>query len=546
MSTNSKQKPAPEASPRSAGILLHPTSLPGPYGIGDLGPAARAWVDTLVRAKQTWWQVLPLGPTGFRDSPYQCFSAFAGNHYLVSPDLLIEDGLLERADVEGASFPAERVDFGSVIPFKLRLLRRACERFQAGAQPALRGEFEAFRAAQAAWLDDYALFKALKEANGGGSWLTWDDGLRLRQPAALDAARIRLRSTIDDIAFRQFLFFRQWTALRSYAHAQGVRFIGDVPIFVAADSADVWAQPEHFLLDERHRPRVVAGVPPDYFSTNGQLWGNPLYNWDELRHEGYVWWIARLHAALDLVDRVRIDHFRGFEAYWEVPASAPTAKTGRWVKGPGKSLFEALHASLGELPIIAEDLGVITPAVHALRKRFALPGMRVLQFAFGGAPEDRFLPHNYRRETVVYTGTHDNDTTRGWYASIDEKERDFVRRYLARDGSDIAWDLIRLAWNSVADWAIVPLQDVLDLGSEARMNFPGRGEGNWGWRCTAAQVSSPALERLGVLTDLYGRSSEKIEAAGSVPAPPRSRKHARPAAGDTVQRAEESAARTPS
>jgi 4-alpha-glucanotransferase len=517
MASTSKQKDAPSPSPRSAGVLLHPTSLPSPYGIGDLGPAALAWVDTLQRAKQTWWQVLPLGPTGYRDSPYQCFSAFAGNHYLVSPDALIEAGLLERSAGAGADFPADRVDFGAVIPFKLRLLRQAFERFLGGANPALRSEFETFRAAHAAWLDDYTLFKALKEANGGGSWLDWDDDLRLRRPAALEHARARLRTAIDDIAFRQFLFFRQWHTLRDYARQHGVRLIGDVPIFVAADSADVWAHPEHYLLDERHRPRVVAGVPPDYFSTDGQLWGNPLYDWEALRHEGYLWWIARLHATLELVDRVRIDHFRGFEAYWEVPAGASTAKHGRWVKGPGKSLFEALHASLGELPIIAEDLGVITPAVHALRKRFALPGMRVLQFAFGGAPEDRFLPHNYRRETVVYTGTHDNDTTRGWYASIDEKERDFVRRYLARDGRDIAWDLIRLAWSSVADWAIVPLQDVLDLGSEARMNFPGRGEGNWGWRCSAAQLVSPALERLGVLTELYGRYREPEKPAESAP-----------------------------
>jgi 4-alpha-glucanotransferase len=533
MARTSKQTAA-QPSPRSSGVLLHPTSLPGPYGIGDLGPAARAWVDSLALAKQTWWQVLPLGPTGFRDSPYQCFSSFAGNQYLVSPDALIEAGLLERADVAGADFPAERVDFGAVIPFKLRLLRRAFERYQAGAAPALGGEFEAFRTAQASWLDDYALFKALKEANGGGSWLDWDDALRLHEPEVLERARERLRTPIEELSFRQFLFFRQWAALRDYAHAHGVRLIGDVPIFVASDSADVWAHPEHYLLDDRHRPRVVAGVPPDYFSTDGQLWGNPLYDWEALRREGYSWWIARLQATLDLVDRVRIDHFRGFEAYWEVPASATTAKHGRWVPGPGKSLFEALHASLGELPIIAEDLGIITAKVHALRKRFALPGMRVLQFAFGGAPEDRFLPHNYHRETVVYTGTHDNDTTRGWYATIDEKERDFVRRYLARDGSDIAWDLIRLAWGSVADWALVPMQDVLDLGSEARMNFPGRAAGNWGWRCTAAQIGSPAMERLGLLTELYGRGPAPA-AAAAAPAGPgtarRERGRTRSAAG---------------
>jgi 4-alpha-glucanotransferase len=492
-------------SPRSAGILLHPTSLPGPYGIGDLGAAALAWVDALVRANQKWWQILPLGPTGYGDSPYQCFSAFAGNPYLVSPDRLREDGLLSREDLAGVHFPQERVDFGPVIEFKVRLLHRAWTDFQSGAVSGLRSEFEQFCAEEASWLDDYTLFMALKDAQGGASWLGWDMPLALREPSALAQAREKLRAEAGEHKFRQFLFFRQWRALKKVANTKGVRLIGDVPIFVSSDSADVWAHPEYFLLDERRRPTVVAGVPPDYFSQTGQLWGNPLYNWAALKQDGYAWWVERLRATLQQVDLVRIDHFRGFEANWEIPAGMPTAEKGRWVKGPGADLFHALRAAMGPLAIIAEDLGVITPEVEALREQFGLPGMRILQFAFAGATEDRFLPHLYERNTVVYTGTHDNDTTLGWYRSASEKEKDFVRRYLARDGSDIVWDLIRLAWMSVADYALTPLQDVLNLGPEARMNLPGRASGNWGWRYTADQLTSAVLERLGEMTELYAR-----------------------------------------
>ncbi len=500
-------------SHRSAGVLLHPTSLPGPYGIGDLGPAAYAWVDALGRAKQKWWQILPLGPTGYGDSPYQCFSAFAGNPYLVSPDRLMEDGLLKRADLRGASFPGTRVDFGPVIEFKVKLLRRAWEKFQAGASPAMRADFEAFNATQSGWLDDFALFMALKDAHGGASWLGWEEALVRREPGALVRAREQLSAAATEHKFRQFLFFRQWNALKEYAHAKDIRLIGDAPIFISSDSADAWAHPEIFLLDEHRQPAAVAGVPPDYFSQTGQLWGNPLYNWAALKQTGYQWWIERLRATLEQVDLVRIDHFRGFEAHWEVPAGMPTAEKGKWVKGPGADLFDALRAALGHpsaslrasLPIIAEDLGVNTPEVDALREQFHLPGMRILQFAFGGATEDRFLPHNYERNTVVYTGTHDNDTTLSWYASITEKERDFVRRYLGRDGHDVVWDLIRLAWASVADYAVTSLQDVLNLGPEARMNLPGRASGNWGWRFAEGQLSSAALDRLGELTELYGR-----------------------------------------
>jgi 4-alpha-glucanotransferase len=346
---------------------------------------------------------------------------------------------------------------------------------------------------------------ALKDAHGGKSWQEWQPEVVLRQPAALDEARRKLAKTVGLHKFRQFLFTRQWRAVKQYANDKGIRLIGDVPIFVSGDSADVWANPDLFQLDERRRPRVVAGVPPDYFSRTGQLWGNPLYDWQALKTSGYRWWIDRLRATLEQVDLIRLDHFRGFEAYWEIPAGMPTAEVGRWVPGPGADLFEALKAGLDGLPLIAEDLGIITPGVDALRDRFHLPGMRILQFAFGGATENRFLPHNYERHTVVYTGTHDNDTTRGWYATIAEHERDHVRRYLARDGGDIAWDLIRLAWMSVADLAVAPLQDVLNLATESRMNLPGRPAGNWGWRYQEHQLNPGTLDRVAELTTLYGR-----------------------------------------
>lgn len=506
---------------RSGGILLHPTCLPGPFGIGDLGSAAFAWVEALAAARQTWWQVLPLGPTGFGDSPYQCFSAFAGNPYLVGPEPLVQDGLLEPSDLEGADFQAERVEFGRVIPYKLRLLDRAWQRFAAGRAPGLREEFEAFSAAHAGWLAEYTLFMALKEAHAGASWHDWDEPLILREATALAAARTRLRQACDRHGFWQFLFFRQWHALRAHAAAHGVRILGDVPIFVAPDSADVWSNPRYFQLDAWRRPLVVAGVPPDYFTETGQLWGNPLYDWDALQRDGFRWWVDQLRVTLDMVDVVRLDHFRGFQAHWEVPAGAPTAETGRWVPAPGEALFRALRAELGDLPIVAEDLGVITPEVHALRMRFGLPGMRVLQFACGSGPGDRFLPHHYDRNTIVYTGTHDNDTTRGWYATAPESERVFLRRYLGRQAADgdagIVWDLIRLAWSSVADRAIVPLQDVLELGTEARLNLPGHPDGNWTWRCTEEQLASAPLARLGELTELFDRAPEEPPSPTSSP-----------------------------
>jgi 4-alpha-glucanotransferase len=493
---------------RSAGILLHPTSLPGPCGIGDLGPAAYAWVDALARARQSWWQMLPLGPTGYGDSPYQCFSAFAGNPNLISLGLLVIEGLLRPADLVSASWPADRVEYGRVIPYKAGLTAQAWDNFQAGAAPSFRSQFEEFRNREAGWLDDFALFLALKEAHGGGSWYEWPEELIRREPPALERARQMLAEPMELHRFRQFLFYRQWRALKQYARAQGVRLIGDVPIFVAGDSADVWTNPELFLLDEHRRPAVVSGVPPDYFSQTGQLWGNPLYNWEAHRRTGYAWWIARMRAALAQVDLVRLDHFRGFEAYWEVPAGEATAENGRWIKGPGADLLAALRQALGGLPVLAEDLGVITPEVRDLRLQFDLPGMRILQFAFGGAPEKRFLPHRHERNTVVYTGTHDNDTTHGWYQALTADELRFFRGYAPSTDGDVSWDLIRLAWMSVADYAITPLQDVLSLGSEARMNRPGHPSGNWRWRYRADMLTDTLLDRLAQFTELYERAPE--------------------------------------
>ncbi len=497
-------------SQRSSGILLHPTALPGPYGVGDLGPAAWAWVDALARAKQQWWQVLPLGPTGYGDSPYQCFSAFAGNPYLVSPEWLVRDGLLSAAEAEAPRFPADRVDFGPVIEYKIKILQRAWENYQAGKASALRAEFESFCHAEANWLDDYALFMALKDAHGGASWLEWPLALVQREPAAIKKATDDYGLAAAQHQFRQFLFFRQWRALKAYANGKKIRLIGDAPIFVSSDSADVWAHPQLFQLDDQRRPKAVAGVPPDYFSKTGQLWGNPLYDWAALKQTGYAWWIDRMRAAFGTVDLIRLDHFRGFEAYWEIPAGMPTAEIGRWVKGPGADLFVALRAALGPLPLIAEDLGVITPEVDALREQFHWPGMRILQFAFGGATEDRFLPHSYERNTVVYTGTHDNDTTRGWFAMATPKEQAFVRRYVGEaDEASVVWKLIRLAWASVADLAVAPLQDVLNLDGAARMNLPGRAAGNWAWRYRAEQLTEKHLTDLADLTELFARSSPK-------------------------------------
>ena len=491
---------------RSSGILLHPTSFPGPYGIGDLGQEAYRWIDFLAQSRCGLWQLLPLGPTGFGDSPYQCFSAFAGNPYLVSPDQLLIEGLIQEKDIESSEvFPAGVVDFGKVIPWKLQLLDRAYEGFRKLPDEEISQEFEAFRQKNALWLDDYTLFMALKDAHKGKAWTKWDTGLRSRNRELLAEGRSKLALPIERHAFRQFLFFRQWNALYQYAHQHGVEIIGDAPIFIAHDSADVWAHQELYYLDLRGKPKVVAGVPPDYFSPTGQLWGNPLYYWEIHQASGYQWWIDRIRAVLSLVDYLRLDHFRGFCGYWEVPGNARTAEKGRWVFAPGMDFFEKLQASLGDLPIIAEDLGVITADVIALREKFNLPGMKILQFAFGGTPKDAFLPHNYPVNCAAYTGTHDNDTVLGWYQRVPEEEKSFYRRYMARDGSGVSWDLIRAIWSSVAVFALAPLQDFLGLDNQARMNYPGKPAGNWGWRVLENSLTDELAGRIQEINYLYDR-----------------------------------------
>ena len=489
---------------RSSGILMHPTSLPGKYGMGDLGPQAYKWIDRLAEAKQKHWQILPLGPTGYGDSPYQCFSAFAGNPYLISPELLIEYGLL-RKDIEVPEFPKEKVDFGWVIPFKVKILKMAWGAFKAGKGAPLKGAFEEFCKKEAYWLDDYALFMALKEANGGVSWLDWNHDLRHRETTAMQKAEVELADEINSNKFSQFLFFKQWMELKQYANNRDITIIGDIPIFISSDSSDLWSYPEGFLVDEDRRPTHIAGVPPDYFSATGQLWGNPLYNWEAQKKDDYAWWKKRLTATLELVDYVRIDHFRGFEAYWKIPAGNTTAENGIWEKGPYNDFFDSLKKDFEELPIIAEDLGVITAEVDALREHCGFPGMKVLQFAFGGGVESRFLPHNYEKNCVVYTGTHDNDTTKGFYAKATDFEKDFMRKYMGISGQDISWDLIRLASMSVADLSVYPLQDILSLGSETRMNLPGALGGNWEWRFTENQIDDFTIVRLRDLTEMYGR-----------------------------------------
>ena len=493
--------------PRASGLLLHPTSLPAPHGIGDLGAGALGFVDFLALARQRWWQVLPLGPTSFGDSPYQSPSTFAGNPLLISLDALVADGLLTAAEAATAAMAAPRVDYGAVIAAKRPLLQRAARRLCDGAVAELATALAQFRAAEEIWLDDFALFMALKDAHGGIAWPEWEPDLAQRQPAALTRSRGGFAGAIEEHAALQFLFFRQWEALRAHAAARGVRILGDLPIFVAGDSADVWAHRELFQLDADGVPRAVAGVPPDYFSADGQLWGNPLYDWEAHAAQGFAWWVARLRAALRCCDVVRVDHFIGFTRYWGVPAGETTAVNGAYHAAPGEAVLEAVRGALGDVAIVAEDLGVVTPEVDAMRERFAIPGMHVLQFAFGGGgAANRDLPHNYARSSVVYTGTHDNDTTAGWFAAAPSGERHAVLRYLGRRTSqDVVAHLIRLAMASVADTAIVPVQDVLGLGSEARMNMPGEPEGNWAWRLAEGELTDEHAEWLAALAEIYGR-----------------------------------------
>ncbi len=522
--------------PRSSGVLLHPTSFPGRYGIGEIGQTAYAFVDWLASAAQQLWQIMPLGPTGYGDSPYQSFSAFAGNPLLLSLDTLAADGYLPATELHTLpNFPAERVDYGDVIQWKIPLLHRSAAAFKQSPLAGHREEFERFCLENKRWLDDFALFVALKDHFKGAVWNTWPAELVRRDPKAIAEWHKKLSDAVAIAKFLQWQFFRQWRALKSHANELGIRIIGDIPIFVAYDSADVWANPDLFYLDEQGNPTVVAGVPPDYFSATGQLWGNPLYRWDVMAERGFDWWIERMRASLTSVDVMRIDHFRGFDAYWEVLAGSETAEKGKWVPGPKGAFFDALHTALGDpsaslrtgpsttfilskaegprasLPIIAEDLGIITPEVEALRDAYALPGMKVLLFAFGGDADNVYLPHNYERHCVVYTGTHDNDTAMGWLASASDEERHHARTYLGTDGHDFAWDLIRLGQSSVADTFIAPMQDLLSLGSEARMNFPGRATGNWTWRVPNDVVNEALAERLRMLTETYGRYRVKRE-----------------------------------
>jgi 4-alpha-glucanotransferase len=498
--------------PRRSGIVLHPTSLPGQFGIGDLGDAAYRFVDFLAEAGQTYWQVLPLSPTGYGDSPYQGTSASAGNPLLISPHYLAADGLLSEADLASApSFGDGPVDYGSVIAAKTALLRQAYANFRQ-APAAAQEAFARFRDEQRGWVEDFALFTALKQAHELRPWHEWEPGAAARNPEALERWRAVLAPQIDEHIWRQWVFFGQWGALKRYANQRGVRIIGDIPIYVALDSADVWASRELFYFDADLRPALVSGVPPDYFSETGQLWGHPLYRWDVMAAQGYAWWVERFRQALALVDVVRIDHFRAFYNYWEIAAGETTAINGRWVQGPGEALFHAVEAALGPgLPIIAEDLGDFDAesraGLDALMARFGFPGMRIFQFAFNKREGDRFFPHNYPRSTVVYTGTHDNDTSVGWFTvSSTEPERRDALRYTGGDGAEIAWEFIRAAWGSVADTAMTTVQDLLSLGAEARLNTPGTvGPPNWTWRLAPGALTPAIAARLRDLTEIYQR-----------------------------------------
>lgn len=501
--------------PRASGILLHPTSLPGRYGVGDLGDWAYQFVDFLVQSEQAVWQILPLGPTSYGDSPYQALSSFAGNPLLISLDRLIDEGWLENGDLADApDFPENRVDYGPVIEYHNQKLALAYARFRDGKTEAQAAAFNTFCEQNAFWLDDFALFVALKNHHGGVAWVEWPEGEALHRADALTVALQQHADAIEEVKFKQWVFSSQWFALKQYANDNGVRFIGDLPIFVAHDSSDVWANQDLFYLDDTGQPTVVAGVPPDYFSETGQRWGNPLYRWDEMARQNFHWWVRRVAETLKMVDIARIDHFRGFEAYWEIPAGEPTAVVGRWVPAPGFNFFNVLQETLGgDLPIIAEDLGVITKSVRALRDHFGLPGMRVLQFAWGGrGGENSFLPHNHVHNCIVYTGTHDNNTTVGWWNNpeeVDQQIQQHVGNYVNYYIVEPNWTLIRVAMMSVAHTCVVPMQDVLGLGEDARMNTPGQPTGNWSWRLTARQLQEAPAERLSALTWLYGRERVK-------------------------------------
>ena len=533
---------------RSSGVLVHPTSFPSPYGIGDLGEGCYKFIDFLDKAGQTLWQVLPLGPTSFGDSPYQSFSSFAGNILLISPEVLIKKGLLSE-DIRysiPSDFSDTSISYGEVIKYKTGLYKKAFENFKNLENKEIKAKFKKFCDDNKSWLDDYALFVSLKDyfidkrkneyesqefkdfckktegrVNSdlqkdyyyGAVWSTWGDDLVKRKPSELKKWEEKLSDNVLYYKFLQFEFFEQWFEAKKYANDKGISIIGDIPIFVAYDSADVWANPKNYYMDSDGLPTVVAGVPPDYFSATGQLWGNPLYNWSVHKSNGYKWWISRIESVLSMVDIIRIDHFRGFESFWEVPFGEETAINGKWVKGPNVSLFNAIKKKLGNLPIIAEDLGIITDEVRDLRDNLGFPGMKVLQFAFDESKNNEHLPHNYDKNCVAYTGTHDNDTAVGWYTKASESEKDKARRYMNVSGDDIAWNLIRLAMSSTAVFSIFPLQDIMGLGDFARMNTPSVAEGNWQWRYTDDMLKNEYAEGLLYFTELFARktSDEYIE-----------------------------------
>ena len=500
------------AFPRSSGVLLHPTSLPGRFGIGDLGGPAYRFVDFLEDSQQTLWQILPLGPTGHGNSPYMAYSAMAGNPLLINLETLNGAGLISDADLAlTLSFDEKRVDYEAVRNFKMTRLRSAAKNFKHVADEETYAEFKTFCQINDDWLEDYCLFMALKEANNGAPWTQWDSALVHRDPTAMSQAEIDLAEEIHFQTFIQFEFYRQWTALKKYANDRGIQIVGDMPIYVAHDSADVWARPENFLLNEHTlEPTQVAGVPPDYFSATGQLWGNPLYNWEQIEANGFAWWIKRVQCLLSQVDIIRIDHFRAFSAYWAVPADHDTAINGQWIDAPGVAFFETVARKLGKLPFLAEDLGLIDEPVEELRDRFEFPGMKILQFAFGGDETNPYLPFNIAPNFVAYTGTHDNDTTLGWFNQASGNERQRLADYVgAIDPVNAHWAMVRLAMASRANQAVTPLQDLMGLGTDARMNTPGVGEGNWEWRYSAAMLTPMITEQLRKMSVLYGRARDQ-------------------------------------
>jgi len=493
---------------RSSGILCHPTSFPGRFGVGSLGEEAKKFIDFLIESQQKIWQILPLGPTGFGDSPYQCFSAYAGNPILIDLDLLHSEGWLNENDLSVENqFHSKIVEFEKVYQFKKPILKKAYTNFKEKANSLEISKFDVFCRNNKQWLNDFALFASLKNHFEGKAWTEWEKDLVKRKPETLDKYKNELSEAIDFQKYMQYIFFKQWAEVKAYANQNGIEILGDVPIYISFDSADAWTNPEYFLFDENMKPTHVAGVPPDYFSADGQLWGNPIYNWNEIEKEGFKWWIERIKANLTLFDILRIDHFRGFEAFWSVPADEKTARNGKWVKAPGIALFQAIREALGEIPIIAEDLGVITPEVEKLRDMFGFPGMKILQFAFNGDAENEYLPHNYTRNSIVYTGTHDNDTTRGWYDKItDEYVKRQIHEYMNCDGKNISWDLIRLAWAAASKTAIAPMQDLLELGNEARMNMPGSAVANWSWRFEHGALDNLLKEnKLRKITQIFAR-----------------------------------------